>query len=318
MADQITTISENKEQILHQQIYKLNQEIQRGSMERMAIKALSTELKSTLDLGEAIDVVNRYLWELLDFSASMYIIYNFTDTLFETRAYLKESVNKQYLDITHKQLEKFILDNSDDTVVGAVSAVTKKIDPLMFGVKTDVGASNDIKSGFVTPLKIGGKIVGALNITSIKEENFSPKDKELVEMLVEVASVSIARIQTLLRSMNSSTEALVQSISNGVVMFDKDFEVTLSNEVAMSYTGLPKEGYSLKELTSLFSEIDLMDMVYKSLTGSEVIKVPRTKVSRFWYELAVLPVKNYQNEVMGGAVIMHDITHLVEVDKAKT
>jgi signal transduction histidine kinase len=293
-------------------------ELQKRTLERVALKTLSAELTRTLDLGEAIDVVNRYLWELLDYTASMYVVYNYSESQFEARAYLKNSVNEGYLKQMHSQLAEFFKVNSKRSIVGAVSSVSKNLKPLMFGVPVDEKGLPATKSNFIIPLKVGGKIVGALNITSVKDGIFNKEDMEFVEMMTEIASVSIARIQTFVQSQHSSMEALVQSIHTGVVMFDNDMNVNLANETAISYTGLPKEGYNLKELTRLFSGVNLMDLVLQALSQDKVVEVARTPISRFWYEVAVVPVKNYRNAIIGGAIVFHDITHLVEVDKAKT
>lgn len=289
-----------------------------NGLEKIALNTFSDDLAKTIDLGEAIDVVNKYIWELLNYSVAVYSVYNYQDSRFETRVYSKEAVSDKYIAQTKKIVDDFIIENASKMPVGAVSSITKKPAPLLFGIHTDVNNPAEVRSSFVIPVAIGSNFVGALCITSTQNFNFKPDDVDLVSLFLKIAGISIARIQSFLQSVNSSTESLIQSISNGVIMFDNQAKVTLANEAAMRYTGLPKEGYDLKELTKLFTNINLFATIEESLDKSQSIKIPRAQISQFWYEVAVLPVRNYNSEIIGGAIILHDITHVVEVDKAKT
>ncbi|MBN1162448.1 GAF domain-containing protein [Patescibacteria group bacterium] len=321
--DQITTLQPNVTinnkpgAAVEENIVSMEEYLQRVRIQQMAIKTLSEELTHVLDLGEAVDVVNKYLWEIIDYSAATYIIYNIQEGRFEARSYLKESVSSQFLTQVKKELVEYIQKHSEEAIVGSAASISDLV-PLIFGVVTDEFSKNNINSSFITPLRVGGKIVGALMVTSTKEDLYSKEEIEFADMLVKIASISVARIHTFIQSLHSRTETLVKSISDGVVMFDQNYQVTFANEAMMKYTGLPDEGYKLEELSRLFDDIKLMGLVKKSLKENIYIKIPRTQISRFWYELGVIPIVNYKGTVAGGAIILHDITSIVQIDTAKT
>jgi signal transduction histidine kinase len=306
--------TQTSQQDLQKQLSKI---IQRNQIEKTAIKTLSQDLTKKLDLGEAIDTVNKYLWEILDYSVASYIIYNFAENRFESRVYLKESVSNKFLDQIRNQLIQYITNNSKDTIVGAVSSV-RKMEPIFFGVKPDDQNPSDPLTGFVVPLKVGGEIIGAINISSSKSRIFTIEDQDFVDTLLTTASVSIARIQTLVQSLHSRTESLIQSLSNGVIMFGLDREVTLANPAAVSFTGLSKEGYNLEELYKLFIDIPLKESVEKAIIDKKTTAIPEAKVSQMYYEIFVVPVLDSSEEIISGSIILHDITQMKKIEELKT
>ncbi len=302
---------------LQKQIFDLKSKLAKIDFNNSALKALNEELSAKLDIGEAIDTVNKFLWEMIDYSVSEYIVFNMASGEFESRAYVKESVDSKYLRSMKSQLIDFIHEHSKDSTLGASTSVTQ-INPLLFGLPLDENKTTEMKSSFVLPLSVGGKIIGALCISSTKPDLYTDQEKSLVDSFLVTASVSIARIETLMQSMHSRTEALVQSLSNGVIMFDPGRNVSLANPAASRFTGLPKEGYSLDELSKLFTDVDLNTLIDETLTTGKISYVAKASLAQFYYEIFIVPVTNYADQVLGGAVILHDITQTVKVDQAKT
>lgn len=298
-------------------ILDLQKKLAAKQLEQAAFKSLSEELTNILDLGEAIDAVNKYLWEMLDYSVAAYLVFNFAEDRFESRFYLKESVSQTVVESIKKRLADYIVDNADRAVVGSIASA-QTLQPILFGVPIDDAKSSSPSASFTVPLNIGGKLVGALHISSIEPNQYSQDTQDLISMMVSIASVSVARIQSLIQSLHSRTESLIQNLSNGVIMFDKDMRVTLANTAASSFTGLPKEGYDLAELSKLFVEVNINELVRQALEQRKVVRVDRAALARFYYEISVIPILDQRNNVLGGAIVLHDITHIVEVDKAKT
>ena len=65
--DSVTTLQQNNGTTslatLKNEEELLKEQIRKKQIEQIAIKTLSEELTHVLDLGDAIDVVNKYLWE---------------------------------------------------------------------------------------------------------------------------------------------------------------------------------------------------------------------------------------------------------------
>jgi len=110
--------------------------------------------------------------------------------------------------------------------------------------------------------------------------------------------------------------ALIESLVDGVAFFDTEMKVILTNAALMKITGLPKRGFNLSELTQLLTseDIDLDVRITKALSVTDSVRVDEVAVSRFVYELYVVPVTDSIGRLSGGAIILHDITEMKEMD----
>jgi signal transduction histidine kinase len=287
----------------------------------LAIEYLSKDLKKVLDVGEALNSVFKYAWEIVNFKSAYFLIYNPNEKILEYRTYLKSTQS-------HDQIF-----NNGIQMLETLKQLNKKrfktfsnnsLIPLNVGVQPKSQLSTDKSDPEVIEecqlqdinLEIDGEVIGMVRVvlpTCSLNTNMN-----ILKTMLNIGLISISKVNTFIQSITATTEALVQNLSNGVVMFNTNLKVTLANDAVTRFTGLPKEGYDLIELSRLFSDINLMKIVVEALEKNKVITIPRTAVSRFYYELTVLPITNYTKTIEGGAIVLHDITHSVEVDRAKT
>lgn len=177
---------------------------------------------------------------------------------------------------------------------------------------------------FSVPLIVYNEVLGVVNVSDLEPHGLTQHDIELIKTLTGATATTIARLRQLLISERSRIEVLVQEMSNGVVMFDRDLRVTLSNPSAQKMTGLPSQGFYISELIKLFASATATagDSLEKSIkeiftTGSS-LHLSEMTASQFTYEFSITPLRGLQGEIIGGAIIMHDITYLKEIDRAKS
>ncbi|MFA5993567.1 MAG: ATP-binding protein [Parcubacteria group bacterium] len=307
---------------LQQKLTTSNNLLQKRHYELEALKALSAELADVIELWQAIDLVNAYLWEIIDYSVAAYIIFDATDDVFNSRVYLKEAASTGYLTEVKKTLITYIAQNAQAEVASIAQAYIdehRRFEMAQFGVPVSFSGVGQPNSGFVIPLGIGDKMLGALHISSSKSGLYETDgEQELVRSMASIASISIARLQELISSQHSMNESLVESLNNGVIMFNNQQKIILMNPAAQKMTGLMNDDYSVTELFSLFPDIKLESMIRESIETGQVMHVEEANVSMFFYEMYISPVRDSKKKIVGGAIIIHDVTHLKEVDRMKT
>lgn len=296
---------------------KLKKLLAKSKFEKLAIKSLLLELGKKLDLGEVINTICQYLWETIDYRLIMFIIYNPAVDRFESRAYLKKSVSNLMFDKVRAKLIQFLNENGDQSMIGTISS-SGQVNPLMYGLKIDDKIQEEGQIYLLVPLKIDEKVIGAFCVINDQNQEDNPEVASFVETMIAAATVSIARIQTLLSSLYSRIDTLLQSLSDGVIMFDRELNVTLANPTASKITGLAKQGYKLPEIYQLFPALNLDQQIDQSFENKAIIKIDKAELRQSFYEIFLVPIKNSYQEILGGALIFHDITHLAEVDQAKT
>jgi two-component system, OmpR family, phosphate regulon sensor histidine kinase PhoR len=189
-------------------------------------------------------------------------------------------------------------------------------------------------SSFNVPLFIQGELLGMMNISSEVKNMFTAAHIKLVNNMVNTAASTIMRLRHLLQAEESGVQSLVESLSNGVVMFDLERRVSMTNPAIEKMTGLPPKGFYLSELSKLFTSAaaaaaaaaaadkallaDFDKKIDQTLLTGEVTHIEEVNISRFSYEVFISPIRNHEKKIMGGAIVLHDITHVKEIDRMKT
>ncbi|MEI7579703.1 MAG: PAS domain-containing sensor histidine kinase [bacterium] len=115
------------------------------------------------------------------------------------------------------------------------------------------------------------------------------------------------------------TKSLIESLKDGVVLFDNKKEVILINDSMMHITGLPQEGFLISELTSLFkSKVNIQLQLDHALNNGKETFINDVNILKYFYEMRIFPVKDVAEKIIGGAIVFHDITYLKEIDQMKT
>ncbi|MGB2762499.1 MAG: ATP-binding protein [Minisyncoccales bacterium] len=188
---------------------------------------------------------------------------------------------------------------------------------VLGGLRDD--ASTLTPSSFYSrPLMVSNELLGILNVSSGEPKLFIKQNVALIDTMAVATASTISRLRQLLESEQSRIASLVESLSNGLIMFDLNQRVTLSNPAAQKMTGLPAQGFYLSEFVKLFKEADIDKQIEQTLQTGNVAQVAEANLARFAYEIFITPVHDYEKKIIGGALLLHDITHLKEIDRMKT
>jgi PAS domain S-box-containing protein len=307
---------------LQEKLNVLNNLLQKRHYELEALKSLSSELSNVAELWQAVDLVSGYLWEIIDYSVAAYVIFDQNENALNSRVYLKEAVNEDYLVNVKKTLIDYVAGNAQpDVALIAKEYIHKdgQLEMKRFGISVGKNDTSVPNSGFIIPLGIGEKTLGAMYVSSSKMGLYDTNsEQEIVHSMASIASISIARLQELISSQRSMNESLVESLNNGVIMFNDKRKIILMNPAAQKMTGLMHMDYSVTELFSLFSEIALESMINEAIREGKIIHIEEVRVSQFFYEMYISPVRDFKKRIVGGAIIIHDVTRIKEVDRMKT
>jgi PAS domain S-box-containing protein len=200
------------------------------------------------------------------------------------------------------------------------------------------------RSAIVVPLMVGAEALGAMMLFSRQPNSFSPDQRELVEAAGNQIAISInnAELFNLIREQAESlggmlrtqqveasrSRAILEAVADGVLVTDRNAEITLFNESAQQILGLDSRdvvGKSLDDFTGLFGgtaktwmeTIQIWsedpDTYETGDTYAEQITLENKRVVSIRLAPVVL-----RNEFLGTVSIFRDITHQVEVDRLKS
>ena len=306
-------VSDSKEEL-----EELNKKLGARGSELSALKALSDDLTSVLDVEEVVVIANSYFDKFIDFNTINYLIINPAQDgsiIYDT--YSKKAVSEKYIKESKKHLANFLSLQKDTNLKAAVKII-KNIEPKYYGVALD-NTKKDKPVGFeYYYLSISEKQLGVIQVVHREKRKIGKDELSLVRAIVTTLSLSIDRLQTLVLAQHSKTASLVESLTDGVIMFNDKEEIVLMNPAFSAYTGFSREYFNMKDLYKLLAEHNIQTMVKKAIDKGETSHINEVVLVRRYYEMFITPVRDNKEQIVGGAIIFHDITYLKEINKMKT
>lgn len=105
--------------------------------------------------------------------------------------------------------------------------------------------------------------------------------------------------------------------SNGIILFNRENTVTYSNFAATDFTKLPSSGYNISEIFKLFPEVDFVKTFEQVHAQKTTYRIAEVKVRDYFYEIFLIPLINDADEVVGGSILLHDISYIKRLEEIK-
>ncbi len=288
------------------------------------IKTLIYELSSSLDIAKIIEKVIRAMRQILPEETNYFYCITPIDSASSQFCacfiYAQIEIGDAYFNPIKKSIKSCL-----EQLSGSILQREAIINQMRETIKFEVLGGYYSKQAFLKPFSlesvpiiIGNELLGIINISSIKPNYFTQVHRDIFTTIVGVMAETLSRLKILSKTEHSRTKMLVESLSDGVIMFDINKKVLLTNSAVQKMTGLPRDGFYLSEFQKLFPEQEIEKKISKTLQTGEKIYSEEIKIVNFIYELFVLPIYDPEKKIIGGAIILHDITRIKEIDKMKT
>jgi two-component system NtrC family sensor kinase len=170
-----------------------------------------------------------------------------------------------------------------------------------------------VHSLIYVPLRVRGKVIGVLGVDNRKAGHvLTEQDMTVMTAMADYAAVAVDNAQLFTRSEvgRNQLETILRQSGNGVIVVDMEKRLLLINRAAQEALGTDADiiGNPVEES---FDEPKIL-----ALLGSAG-KVPRREEIEV-SDGRVFNVQATPIEGVGDAVIMHDITHLKNLDRIKS
>lgn len=115
----------------------------------------------------------------------------------------------------------------------------------------------------------------------------------------------------------AGAESLINSLREGVVMFDTQRRVTFMNRSAEAFTGLPARTVSLAQVLELFAGSALQRFVESVLATRQAAHVGEARLGFKFFDVQVVTLADQAGEMTGGALVLHDISEAKNMDQMR-
>ena len=282
------------------------------------LRSFGVEMSSVLELEDAIKIFSEHLAKAVDFSVASFVIINKEEAggiIYS--AYLNHEISEQSMVEIENNLLKYLIGKKIKNLSGMVHVI-KNVKPHIFGKKFNNNSRLKFKENNVYSLKIGDDTLGLVQLTASGNSILKSRKVEFIEAMISNLSISVSRLQTIVRSQNTKTSSLIESLNDGILMYDFEKNIVLMNPSATKYVGFKKEAVSLSDLYELFKEYKISEKIDLSLKIGKIFRFENIELGDYYFEIFIIPVKDINKKIVGGAMILRDITFLNKMDKMKT
>ena len=297
-------------------IQKREQDISRRIYELAILKEIGDRVGYSLDVQQIVDIITSSLHQFIEYAAVSYMLIEPERVVF--KMHLERSVHRRFVNDVR------------DRMLGSLGALLDRefkresVTEVLSGAILLEEVDEPVSSFFNIPLVIGEKVVGVLTVADTKSGLYKEEEMTILYKLIQQASKAVTRLQEVVKTEQEKVSAMVESMEDGVVMTDQDYRILVINPAAKRVIGLEQK----KEITifdfidNLSGKIDIRGRLEESVKLKKTFTSERFELRGKFYQAFVFPVKTSAaslqvDDVLGGVVIFHDVTHEMELERVR-
>ena len=289
--------------------------MERRMFELSILKELGDRIGYSLNVQNIVDIITGSLHQFIEYSAVSYMLLEPEKLIF--KVHLEKSVSRKFINDIKDRMQK------------SLSALLNKdmqkmtVEEVLSGAIVVDETDAPVQSFFNIPLVIGEKVVGVLTVAHTTAGLYKEEETTILYKITRQASQAVTRLQEVITIEQRKLNAMVASITEGVVMTDRDYRVVVVNPVARQIIGLNdrQEVTIFDFIDRLGGKFDIRGRLEESVKLDKTMLADDVIIGDRSFQIFVSPVKGTiglnTSEVLGGVVIFHDITHDKELEKLR-
>lgn len=266
------------------------------------LRELSEKIGYSLDVSNIIEVITGSLNEILEYNTASYMIMENSHLVFH--CYIAKTVNHNFIEeIKQKMSASFSKMLNRD--LGSVYT-----EETISGAILDETTSIKVGSYFNLPIVIENKILGILTIASSKENIYTLEQTKILYSITQQATKHYEKLKNVLEEEQRRLNAMVASMTDGVIMLDRNLHIIVFNPAAKKILQLANTPEpTIKDLTeSLTRKVDLRALLDNAIRNEHATEQENIIIHNRAFHLLITPVKDSNNALTGTAILFRDVT----------
>lgn len=175
-----------------------------------------------------------------------------------------------------------------------------------------------VKALFALPLLVDGRFRGFLALGFRDQRTFSQNDRELLQTLAHQASVLIEKnyLFTYAEGGRKRLEAVLASTSEAVIVTDQTSRILVINRAMERAFDIDARRVVGRAVADVIDSVPLQSALSAEASGGRDLEI--AGVDRRTYFANTSPIINHEGQALGRVAVLHDVTHLKEIDRLKS
>ena len=188
------------------------------------LKELGGKIGYTLDVEKMVDIITGSLQQFIEYATVSYMLLEPNKIIFKID--LECSVSKNFIKEVRGHMKRSL-----EALLGR-KVLDKEIEERDVGVLTLENAPDEVRSYFNIPLVIDEKVVGLLTVAHSRAGLYKEEDMTILYKIVAQASQAITKLEQVVKTEQAKLSAMVESLTDGVIMTDREYRVIIVNSAA--------------------------------------------------------------------------------------
>ncbi len=288
-------------------------ELQQQVYQIQVLKEIGERIGYSLDTNKIVEIITSSLGNLLEYDTVSYMVLQEADgqLIFKcqvnntvTHAFVEDVKDKMLLSVSTMLNREFRKELVDESITGNI---------------LDDNLSLSLRSYFNLPVVIGEKLVGLINVASHESGQYGDAQASILYSITNQAATAVSKLQAVLESEKGKLVAVINSMTDGVIMADMRNQVLVSNPAVSKLLEIEgQEEITMYDVVdALAGKVDVRTKIEQAISSHEPIIVNNVQLKNHVVELTITPVRSQQGEQLGAAVVFHDITTEKDLEKVR-
>lgn len=254
----------------------------------------------TMDLEENLDLLASYIIKPLEASSVCYLLK--TSRGFSFKAKLAGDVTLTYLTKIKDSLSLDYL-----KFVGQEGQTLLAEERVVGGQVVETGGVSDFLKFAIIPISFQGQILGAFGVFGSTDLLGGSSTSAFLEKTLNTATGFAEDYRVNLNKERGKLESVLQSMEEGVLVFNSDYSVGLMNKTACVFLACDQNPPThISDIIALVNgALPIQEVVSGVLDGGEPKTLKRIFINNRYLGFTFMPVV-YEREIIGVGVIMHN------------
>ncbi|MCH7952181.1 PAS domain-containing protein [Patescibacteria group bacterium] len=284
--------------------------LKREAYESEMLRELGERFGYELDEAKIVDIIAGSIGKLFPYTtvASMLI----SEEQITFKIHLEESVSRKFIDQV-KQNMFAALEALEGKTIREYS-----VSEQLTGTIIDDANDKLIGSFFNIPIVINEKLAGLLNISATSPGLYQEAETTILYKIVAQASTAVSKLRHVLETEKGKLSAMVESMSDGVIMVDNETRLIVLNPTAKEFLNITEPQPTIFTiLDAVGQKFKLRQKIEEVIKKDSLVVIDEAIFKDRALKVFIAPVRDKKEKLIGAVVLLHDISKEKELERLR-
>ena len=285
-------------------------QLKREAYESEILRELGERFGYELNEAKIVDIIANSIGKLFSYSAVSSMLVSQEKLIF--KIHLEESVGGTFIN----QVKDNMLASLE--ALGGPTIRERPFTQENTGTVIDDQNPRLVGSFFNIPIVINEKLAGLLNIASTGQGLYKEDEMTILYKIVTQASTAVSKLKHVLETEKGKLSAMVESMSEGVIMVDNETKLSIINPAAKEFLHLGEPEPSIFSVLDAWKQkFDLKAKIDEARKKDGLVVTDEIVMDDRVLKAFVSPVKDRRGQLIGAVVALHDISKEKELERLR-